>query len=62
MKARAIGVVHNGVTEGRDEGLDGIDGFSHALVVYRMHESSFDAARDLERRPRGRLMRGYFSS
>ncbi|HEY1587024.1 MAG TPA: iron-containing alcohol dehydrogenase, partial [Polyangia bacterium] len=26
---------------------DGIDGFSHALVVYRMHESSFDAARDL---------------
>ncbi len=35
-------------------GLDGIDGFSHVLVVYWMHQSSFDAARDLVRRPRGR--------
>jgi tRNA-Thr(GGU) m(6)t(6)A37 methyltransferase TsaA len=35
-------------------GLDGVDGFSHVLVVYWMHEASFDAARDLVRRPRGR--------
>jgi tRNA-Thr(GGU) m(6)t(6)A37 methyltransferase TsaA len=35
-------------------GLDGLDGFSHALVVYYMHQSSFDAATDLVRRPRGR--------
>ena len=71
MNARAIGVVHNDVAEGRDEdwgdvvselhldaeyarGLDGVDGFSHVLVVYWMHQSTFDAARDLVRRPRGR--------
>jgi tRNA-Thr(GGU) m(6)t(6)A37 methyltransferase TsaA len=71
VNARAIGVVHNGVAEGRDEdwgdvvselhldeelarGLDGVDGFSHVLVVYWMHESSFEVARDLVRRPRGR--------
>jgi tRNA-Thr(GGU) m(6)t(6)A37 methyltransferase TsaA len=35
-------------------GLDGIEAFSHVLVVYWMHESSFDGARDLVRRPRGR--------
>ncbi len=35
-------------------GLDGLDAFSHALVIYWMHESSFDVARDLVRRPRGR--------
>jgi tRNA-Thr(GGU) m(6)t(6)A37 methyltransferase TsaA len=35
-------------------GLDGIDDFSHVLVVYWMHEASFDLARDLVRRPRGR--------
>lgn len=35
-------------------GLSGLDQFSHALVVYWMHESSFDADRDLVRRPRGR--------
>ena len=35
-------------------GLDGVDAFSHVVVVYWMHQSSFDAARDLVRRPRGR--------
>jgi tRNA-Thr(GGU) m(6)t(6)A37 methyltransferase TsaA len=35
-------------------GLRGIDGFSHALIVFWMHEARFDAATDLVRRPRGR--------
>ena len=36
------------------EGLDGLDGFSHLVVIFSMHRSSFDPARDLRRRPRGR--------
>ncbi len=36
------------------DGLRGLDGFSHALIVFYMHQSSFDAADDLVRRPRGR--------
>jgi tRNA-Thr(GGU) m(6)t(6)A37 methyltransferase TsaA len=35
-------------------GLRALDGFSHALVVFYMHQSSFDPATDLVRRPRGR--------
>jgi tRNA-Thr(GGU) m(6)t(6)A37 methyltransferase TsaA len=35
-------------------GLDGIGSFSHALVLFWMHQATFDAARDLVRRPRGR--------
>jgi tRNA-Thr(GGU) m(6)t(6)A37 methyltransferase TsaA len=35
-------------------GLEGIEDFSHVLVVYWMHQSTFDAAGDLVRRPRGR--------
>ncbi len=35
-------------------GLDGLSAFSHALVVFWMHEGAFDAAHDLVRRPRGR--------
>jgi tRNA-Thr(GGU) m(6)t(6)A37 methyltransferase TsaA len=35
-------------------GLAGIEQFSHALVVFWMHESSFRADTDLVRRPRGR--------
>jgi tRNA-Thr(GGU) m(6)t(6)A37 methyltransferase TsaA len=35
-------------------GLQGLDQFSHLLVVFWMHQSSFDAASDLVRRPRGR--------
>ncbi len=36
------------------DGLEGLDGFSHLLVIFFMHRSSFDPARDLRRRPRGR--------
>jgi tRNA (adenine37-N6)-methyltransferase len=36
-------------------GLSGIEGFSHAVVVFWMHQSSFDATTDLVRRPRGRV-------
>jgi tRNA (adenine37-N6)-methyltransferase len=35
-------------------GLRGLDGFSHAVVVFRMHEATFDAERHLVRRPRDR--------
>lgn len=34
-------------------GLQGLEQFSHVLVVFYMHQSSFDAA-DLVRRPQGR--------
>ena len=36
-------------------GTRGLEKFSHVLVVYLMHEATFDAARDLVRRPRGRI-------
>jgi len=35
------------------EGLCGIEDFSHVLVIFLMHESTFDAGSDLVRRPRG---------
>ncbi len=35
-------------------GLDGIEQWSHVIVVFWMHEATFDPARDLARRPRGR--------
>jgi tRNA-Thr(GGU) m(6)t(6)A37 methyltransferase TsaA len=35
-------------------GLLGIEQFSHVLVLFFMHESTFDPATDLVRRPRGR--------
>jgi tRNA-Thr(GGU) m(6)t(6)A37 methyltransferase TsaA len=35
-------------------GLRGLAGFSHVLVVFWMHESTFDPETDLVRRPRGR--------
>jgi tRNA-Thr(GGU) m(6)t(6)A37 methyltransferase TsaA len=35
-------------------GLQGIEQFSHLLVVYWMHGASFSPATDLVRRPRGR--------
>jgi len=34
-------------------GLQGLDGFSHVLVVTFLHGASFDPARHLLRRPRG---------
>ncbi len=35
-------------------GLAGLDGFTHALVVFWMHEARFDPAQHLARRPRDR--------
>jgi tRNA-Thr(GGU) m(6)t(6)A37 methyltransferase TsaA len=35
-------------------GLQGIDGFSHIIVVFFMHQSTFDPVSDLLRRPQGR--------
>ncbi|MBI4523588.1 MAG: tRNA (N6-threonylcarbamoyladenosine(37)-N6)-methyltransferase TrmO [Deltaproteobacteria bacterium] len=35
-------------------GLRGIDQFSHVVVIFFMHQSTFDLATDLVRRPRGR--------
>ena len=35
-------------------GTQGLEAFSHVLVVYLMHEATFDPGRDLVRRPRGR--------
>jgi tRNA-Thr(GGU) m(6)t(6)A37 methyltransferase TsaA len=35
------------------DGLRGIEDFSHVLVIFLMHEATFDAASDLVRRPRG---------
>lgn len=35
------------------DGLKGIEGFSHALIVTLLHKAGFDAARHLVRRPRG---------
>ncbi|MBI1257551.1 MAG: tRNA (N6-threonylcarbamoyladenosine(37)-N6)-methyltransferase TrmO [Chloroflexi bacterium] len=35
-------------------GLRQLDSFSHALIVFFMHQSTFNAAADLVRRPRGR--------
>lgn len=35
-------------------GLQGLDQFSHVLVVFHMHQAQFNPATDLLRRPRGR--------
>ncbi|MFT3952623.1 MAG: tRNA (N6-threonylcarbamoyladenosine(37)-N6)-methyltransferase TrmO [Oscillospiraceae bacterium] len=35
-------------------GLKGLEAFSHAIVVYYLHEAAFCAERHLVRRPRGR--------
>jgi tRNA (adenine37-N6)-methyltransferase len=36
------------------DGLRGLEQFSHALVIFLMHHSSFEPGSDLLRRPRGR--------
>jgi tRNA-Thr(GGU) m(6)t(6)A37 methyltransferase TsaA len=38
-----------------EPGLDGLAEFSHAVIIFLMHQSSFDVERDLKRRPRGRV-------
>ncbi|HLV99110.1 MAG TPA: SAM-dependent methyltransferase [Ktedonobacterales bacterium] len=40
--------------EALTDGLQGLDAFSHILVVFYMHQATFDPATDLVRRPRGR--------
>jgi tRNA-Thr(GGU) m(6)t(6)A37 methyltransferase TsaA len=35
-------------------GLQGLDQFSHLIVIFLMHQATFNAATDLVRRPRGR--------
>ncbi len=42
------------VNESLAPGLQGIDQFSHVLVVYYMHRSTFNPTDDLIRRPQGR--------
>lgn len=37
-----------------ESGLEGIDGFSHLVVLYWMHQATFSPGDDLVRRPRGR--------
>jgi tRNA-Thr(GGU) m(6)t(6)A37 methyltransferase TsaA len=34
-------------------GLDGLDGFSHAMVVTYLNKAKYESARHLKRRPRG---------
>ncbi len=34
-------------------GLDGLDGFSHAIIVTHMNKAKYEPARHLKRRPRG---------
>ncbi len=40
--------------DGLAKGLAGLEQFSHAIVVFYMHQSSFQPEDDLIRRPRGR--------
>lgn len=42
------------VSEELAPGFRGLEQFSHVLVVFFMHRSSFDAGTDLVRRPQGR--------
>jgi tRNA-Thr(GGU) m(6)t(6)A37 methyltransferase TsaA len=42
------------VDEAYAAGLQGIEDWSHVMVVYSMHEARFDMEKDMVRRPRGR--------
>ena len=39
---------------GLASGLSGLAEFSHAVIIFLMHQANFDIERDLKRRPRGR--------
>jgi len=41
------------VDEALAPGLEGLDQWSHAVILFFMHEATFDPATDLRRRPRG---------
>jgi tRNA-Thr(GGU) m(6)t(6)A37 methyltransferase TsaA len=49
---RVVAEIH--LSPAIEAGLLGLEGFSHVIVVFFMHHSTFDAGRDLVRRPRGR--------
>lgn len=52
------------LAESLSPGLQGLDGFSHILVVFLMHRAAFEPAQHLVRRPRGRAdmpLTGVFS-
>ncbi len=36
------------------DGLEGLDKFSHAVVIFYLHQAYFEAGTDLKRRPQGR--------
>ena len=36
-------------------GLQGLEEFSHVIVIFYMHKASFQSERDLIQRPRGRM-------
>ena len=46
-----VGEIH--VEEALAPGLEGLDQWSHAVILFFMHEATFDPATDLRRRPRG---------
>lgn len=50
--ANVVSEIH--LSERFVKGLDGLEAFSHVMVVFFMHQAVFDAATDLVRRPRGR--------
>ncbi len=37
------------------DGLRGLEQFSHAIIVYHLHQAGFAVATDLQRHPRGRM-------
>ena len=47
----AIAEIH--VEEALAPGLEGLDQWSHAVIIFFMHQATFDPATDLRRRPRG---------
>ncbi|MFC4766831.1 tRNA (N6-threonylcarbamoyladenosine(37)-N6)-methyltransferase TrmO [Effusibacillus consociatus] len=57
LSLRSIGIVKNEVSETVDDNWGEVVSeiqFTHVIVIFYMHQSSFDARSDLIRRPRGR--------
>lgn len=36
------------------DGLKGLENFSHAIIIYLLHKSTFDPKQDIQRKPQGR--------
>jgi tRNA-Thr(GGU) m(6)t(6)A37 methyltransferase TsaA len=49
---KIISEIH--LSGGLARGLQGLDQFTHAVIVFLMHASTFDMKRDIVRRPQGR--------